>query len=213
MQYDITFIHTASIHIQTFDEIMAELAPLLMINHVVDVSLLVHAQQFGMDEILSANLTQQLEALTLQSKVIVITCSSIGALAEDIGSLNGCVIQRVDRAMADYAVKQGGNILVLAALESTLNPTQDLLETSMLDMDHSVNLTFKCIEHAWQYFQNGDLTQYFACIERSLKLNENQFDLIVLAQASMAGVMGQISLNIPVLSSPKLGVQRAIEAL
>jgi len=213
MKYDISFIHTAKVHVNTFNSILLELAPQLNIHHVVDELLLVHAQQHGVDDALKAKLQSHLEVLSQQSKVVVITCSSIGAMAENVGLLNGCVIQRVDRAMADYAVQNAKNILVIAALESTLQSTENLLKNSMLDIGTSSNISFKCIASAWEYFLNGEIALYYDEIEKVLKSNETDFDLIVLAQASMAGVCDQVSLSIPILSSPKLGVQRAINVV
>jgi len=213
MKHDITFIHTAKIHINTFNALLNELAPKLNVHHVVDESLLAYAQQHSVDAILEAKVAKQIEELSVNSKVIVITCSSIGAIAENISSINGCVILRVDRAMADFAVINGKNILVVAALESTLEPTNELLKSSIQNTHTSPKVTFKCLNNAWDYFLSGNMEGYFKEIATALKLNEAQYDLIVLAQASMAGVVDQVDLSIPIISSPKLGAQCAIDAL
>ena len=213
MNYDISFIHTASVHIKTFTTILNALAPQLNIHHVVDESLLTHAQQYGVDSTLEAKLNVHLSKLSLQSKVIVITCSSIGEMAENIGLLNNCIIQRIDRAMADYAVQNGKNILVVASLESTLAPTYDLLKSSSLTIESHPKISIQCIDNAWDNFLAGNMDEYYSNIIKVLKLSEANYDLIVLAQASMAGVESQVQLSIPIVSSPVLGVKKAIEAL
>ncbi|MCJ8312570.1 MAG: hypothetical protein HRU38_05495 [Saccharospirillaceae bacterium] len=213
MKYAISFIHTASVHINTFNTILADLAPQLTINHIVDESLLTYAQQHGVDSVLKQKVNTMLAELSLQSKVIVITCSSIGAIAENIGQLNGCVIQRIDRAMADFSVQNGNNILVVASLESTLTPTHDLLKSSVLTIGKTPKFTVQCIDNAWDNFVKGDMEAYYADIIKVLKLSEQKYDLIVLAQASMAGVESSVELSIPLVSSPILGVKKAISVL
>ncbi len=213
VKYDISFIHTGQVHIEKFGSLVAELSPNLLINHIVDESLLTHAQQFGVDSILKSNLLAQLEALSLVSKVIVITCSSIGGIAEEIDNLNGCKVQRVDQAMADFAVENGNNILVLAALESTLEPTRELLLKSLAKHNSKSKLTLCRVENAWDYFLAGKMEQYYDQISVVITSNETKYDLIVLAQASMSEVQNNVNVSIPVISSPRLGVERAIKAL
>jgi hypothetical protein len=213
VKYDISFIHTGQVHIEKFAALAQELASQLIINHVVDESLLIHAQKFGVDEKLKANLTSHLIALSKVSKVIVVTCSSIGGIAENIGLLNGCHIQRIDQAMSDFAVQNGHNILVAAAVESTLEPTGKLLEDSMFSAGTTPKITFLYIEKVWDYFIAGQMDKYYQEIGNVLISKEENYDLIVLSQASMSGVENNINLSIPIVSSPRLGVQRAISTL
>ncbi len=213
MKYDITFMHTGQVHIEKFGPLVAELSPKLKVNHVVDESLLTHAQKFGVDSNLKSKLIAQLDTLSLESKVIVITCSSIGTIAEEVTYLNGCVIQRVDQAMADFAVENGDNILVLAALESTLEPTRDLLMKSLATYQSASKITLYRIEHAWESFLAGKMDDYYDQISAVISANEKKFDLIVLAQASMSEVQAKVNVSIPIVSSPRLGVERAIKAL
>ena len=213
MKYDISFIHTGQVHIEKFDSLVSELSPNLLINHIVEESLLTHAQQFGIDSILKSNLIAQLEALSLVSKVIVITCSSIGGIVEEITNLNGCIVQRVDQAMADFAIENGNNILVLAALESTLKPTHELLLKSLATHNSKSKLTLCRVENAWDYFLAGKMDQYYDQISAVITSNETKYDLIVLAQASMSEVQNNVNVSIPVISSPRLGVERAIKTL
>jgi hypothetical protein len=212
VKYDISFLHTGEVHIAKFAALVAELNPELTLNHVVDESLLLHAQQCGADATLERNLTAHLDALSLVSKVVVVTCSSVGGIAEKIGVLNGCIIQRIDKAMADFAVQNSNNILVVAALESTLAPTHDLLLDSMTMLGLTPRLTFHHVKQAWDYFLAGEMGHYYEQIGAAIIANETKYDLVVLAQASMSEVENRIKVSIPVISSPRLGVERAIAA-
>ena len=213
MEYDISFIHTGQVHVEKFGLLVSELASELLVNHIVDESLLIHAQKFGIDDELESRLNVLLEILSLKSKVIVITCSSIGGITEKLSNLNGCKIQRVDQAMSDFAIDNGNNILVIAALESTLEPTRKLLENSKIKRSSKSLITFYHIKNTWDYFLSGQMDEYYAQISKVITSNEKKYDLIVLAQASMSEVQTKINVSIPVISSPRLGVQRAIKSL
>ena len=80
MKYDISFIHTGEVHFAKFNALVGELAPKLSIHHVADESLLSHAQKYGVDSTLKKKLGLIIEKLSLEAKIIVVTCSSIGSL-------------------------------------------------------------------------------------------------------------------------------------
>jgi hypothetical protein len=68
-----------------------------------------------------------------------------------------------------------------------------------------------CLE-AWAEFEAGDLDGYHASIARHVRGLAADFDVVVLAQASMAPVAALLhDLAIPVLTSPRLAVLRAVE--
>ena len=217
MKHDITFIHTAEIHVATFDRLVSEAANkegiTLAINHVVKPFFLSHAQQYGVDVNLEAEFSKLIAELRVATSLIVVTCSSIGALAEQFDSINGCQVQRIDRAMANYAVSNGNKILAVAALESTLIPTRELLKSSVNQLGLYPEITLHHIDNIWDYLQTGDLDRYYAEIAKELELKEKEYDLILLAQASMMGVEDMVNVSIPIISSPRLGVQRAINTL
>ena len=120
---------------------------------------------------------------------------------------------RIDRAMADAAVRSGKRVLIAAALSNTLLPTRTLLEDSAQKIRAEIAVSDLLIEDAWAYFEAGNVDQYQECIAAALKANWPSADVIVLAQASMTNAAEQCSgISIPILSSPKLGVQAAVAA-
>ena len=121
---------------------------------------------------------------------------------------------RIDRAMADRAVTLGPRVLVLAALASTLEPTQQLIESSCARANARIAARYLLVEDAWQYFVAGNRDAYCQAIARKIQAEAKQADVIVLAQASMAPAAELVGeLGIEVLSSPRLGVQNAIHRL
>lgn len=146
--------------------------------------------------------------------VVVCTCSTIGGIAEAMDSGNQFVPMRVDRAMADGAVQSGTSILIVAALESTLAPTRALIEDSAHRQARHVRVSLAPIAEAWRHFEDGDIQAYIAAIASGVKKSLNGHHVVVLAQASMAPAADLLAnIGVPVLSSPRLGVQAAVRAL
>lgn len=209
----ISFLHTSPVHVVSFARLLDTQAPGMVAEHHVDEALLTAAQQAGADE---AVLEQRIHAAMAAAAasgaaVVVCTCSTIGAAAERTPT-GGCyTAMRIDRAMADAAILAGPRILVVAALASTLAPTTRLLRESATALDRPVQLQSLLAEGAWPHFQAGDHAAYIRAIAECVTAATPAADVIVLAQASMAPATQALQeLGVPVLSSPSLGVARAL---
>lgn len=86
-----------------------------------------------------------------------------------------------------------------------------LLETSEGNCIRQLD-TF-VVEGAWERFLDQDNQGYYDKIKAVIEQKARDYDVIVLAQASMSGAASLVDVDIPVLSSPRLGVKRAIETL
>ncbi len=214
MTHDIAFLHTSEVHISTFSKLLNELEPSLKGRHDVSEVLLADAREQGLSNSIIKRIEQAIvDAASSGAKLVVCTCSTIGSVAETFRS-NDFTTMRIDRAMANEAVELGERILVLAALESTLGATRELIEASAKTLGKSPKLDVLHIADAWQHFEANDMSAYFETIARALKANADNYDVLVLAQASMARAADLCTeLSIPILSSPTLGVKAAIAKL
>src|SRR5450432_4634485 len=124
------FLHTGDAHVAVFDRLLGAVSPGDDAVHIVDESLLADARHRGrVDHDLRTRIGRRLEALIDQGAAgMVCTCSTIGAASEEIGRTLAVGVTRVDRPMAQAAVARGGRIAVVAALESTMEPTRSLLQ-------------------------------------------------------------------------------------
>ncbi len=210
----IGFLHTSSVHIKTFATICEHFDPSVSLIHLVDEDLLARAQNEGLTASIKTDIQKLLEKLVEQgAEVVVCTCSSIGSAAELI-KFENVASQRIDRAMADKAVLTGKSLLILAALDSTLVPTKLLIEQSAQNLAQSVKISTLKVEGAWQSFESNNLTDYHQKIAAKIKQQILNYDVIVLAQASMAGATQYCEgVDTPILSSPELGVLAALTAL
>ncbi|MBB2945238.1 hypothetical protein FB565_004971 [Actinoplanes lutulentus] len=215
----IGFLHTADVHVETFERLVAELAPGWAVRHVVDESLLADARVDGVTPAIAERVRGRLAELT-ETDVVVCTCSTIGATAEQDNAL------RADRPMADAAVAMGRRIAVVATVESTLEPTMALLRESATNAGVQVTLLPSPCLSAWQHFESGDHESYHAAVADHVRtiIAGADADVVVLAQASMAPAADLLTTptgptaltapaglpGLPVLTSPRAAVSAAI---
>jgi len=217
MQHDISFLHTNRVHIPTFTKLINKMAPHLSVNHIVEAGLLEQARKDGMNIQLSTRIQNVMQAAaSTGARVVVCTCSTIGAAAELAGNGQKFTAMRIDRPMTIQALKTGARILLAATLQSTLAPTKELVADSATKLgipENTYHTELLHIRQAWPYFEAGNKARYYQSIQNSLMASWKEFDVIVLAQASMSGVHSLCDdIKIPLLSSPTSGVQTAIEA-
>jgi hypothetical protein len=213
MKHDIAFLHTSPVHVATFEKLMQELAPALRCVHVVRETLLSEAQHDGVaSESLRTHVHESmLEAGATGASVVVCTCSTIGGIAETMNSNDKFIATRVDRAMADQAIKSGQTVLVVAALASTLEPTMALLKASAQRLGSDAQIESMVVADAWAHFLAGDYSNYINDIVAAIRQACPSTHIVVLAQASMAPAADALAkLGMVALSSPKLGVEYAL---
>ncbi|WP_229076083.1 hypothetical protein [Actinoplanes sp. DH11] len=86
----IGFLHTAEVHVATFQRLVEELAPGCDTRHLVDASLLADARASGVTSAIAERVRARLAELESDgAEVIVCTCSTIGAAAEEASEMTG----------------------------------------------------------------------------------------------------------------------------
>lgn len=216
MAQSLAFLHTSPVHVQTFTNLLAELAPDIPARHVVNEDLLSEACRAGkitpalykrVEETLLTAVTEQ------DAAVVVCTCSSIGSVAEEVNARTHATLMRIDHPMAAEAVKSGSRIIVAATLPATMIPTRELILSEAREAGQEVQIIELLCDSAWRQFEQGKHEAYLREIAHNLQSASTQGDVIVLAQASMARAVELCSdLRLPVLTSPRSGLLAAIQA-
>lgn len=212
----ITIIHTSFVAVEGLTALFAELAPGVELRHIVDDSLL--------DEVLrSGGVTSGVKkrlaayadaAVEMGSDVIFSQCSSVGEAIEEVSATLSVPIVRIDSEMARIACKTGPRIGVVATLETTLSPTSALIERTARSLACPVALSPVLVEGAFADLRSGDLAEHNRKVVEAVRELATRVDVVVCAQGSMAAIeplLGETPA--PVLTSPRLGVQNAIEVL
>ena len=102
---------------------------------------------------------------------------------------------------------------VAATVSTTLGPTLDLLSEAAAQAGKKIDLRPVVFEQARAKLMNGAPESYLSIIAEGLHLAAKGSDVIVLAQASMAPALAQCqNIEVPILSSPRSGLEAAIQA-
>ena len=215
LRHDLAFLHTLAANVEVFEALATGRRPDLNVRHAVGDDLLSEARATGVTAELTTRVHDAMRDLaSTGAKIVVCTCSTIGGAAEVTETGGRFIAMRIDRPMADRAVVLGPHVLVAAALASTLGPTRALLEDSARRANVPLRLEERLIDGAWTHFEHGDRDRYYQVIAEALTLDVSRFGAVVLAQASMAPAADRCrNATVPILSSPRLGVEAALRLL
>ncbi|MGH9133072.1 MAG: hypothetical protein ACRDZZ_03985 [Ilumatobacteraceae bacterium] len=211
----IGFLHTAEMHVATFDRLVAERAPGVDTVHEVRADLLDAARREGLDEpSIGTGIEHSIGVLERRgADVIVCTCSTISGLAERPSAPARAAVLRIDRPMAAGAVRAARRIAVVAAVESTIAPTMSLLHEEKASAGSGVEIdSLPCFD-AWPLFEQGDLDAYHQHVAAHVDAIDPSYDMVVLAQATMAPAVLLVADPSRVRASPTAAVEAAIERL
>jgi hypothetical protein len=210
----LALLHTAPILADVFTKMAGELSPDILLQHLVDESLLQEARDVGrITPHLNRRVTNMiLNAADSGARIIMCTCSSIGPCAEVARPLTSCPVLRVDDPMAREAVSAGGTVVVAATLRSTLDPTKSIVLSAAKESGKTVAVKELLCESAWAEMEKGNTEGYFASIAEDLQRSAEGAQVIVLAQASMAQAAKLCTeIRIPILTSPRSGFLAAVD--
>src|SRR5918995_4126529 len=214
----LALVHTVAGLVPRFRQLAGEMLPEVETFDIVDETLLRDATREGRVSLETARrLFAHLAAAEAHgADAILVTCSSMGNAVDAARPFAGVPIVRVDQAMAERAVERGTRIGVLATLWSTLKPTAALIERVAAERERGVEVRTRLCEGAFDALRAGDEARHDAIVREGLRELLGWADVIVLAQASMARVVDGLTDDeriTPILSSPRLGLERMREML
>ncbi|MFD0294097.1 arylsulfatase [Streptomyces sp. NPDC127061] len=204
----LALLHTSPVHIPVFDALRDAGHPGLALRHLVHEDLLVRARESGPEAVAGDVRALLAGAVADGARAVLCTCSTIGAVAEAESVTLGVPVLRVDRPMAADAAARD-RVVVLASITGTLAPTLALLAEEA--GDRAVDVRTVVVDGAWERFEAGDRDGYLDLVAAAADA-VTDCDVIVLAQASMAGAVTRTVTRIPVLSSPGPGLAAAAAA-
>lgn len=199
----LALLHASPVHVPVFDALRDEDHPGLELRHAVHEELLARARTEGPGAVAGEVRAALDRAVASGAGAVLCTCSTLGAVAERAGA--GVPVLRVDRPMAAAAVAAGPRVVVLATLESTLEPTAALVEDEARAAGRPVTVRSLLVDGAWARFEAGDADGFASAVAAAADAVTGA-DAIVLAQASMAPARRLTTTAVPVLSSPRPGL-------
>ena len=193
MRKKLTILHTTLATTTTIPAMIRELYPdEFDIVNVLDDSLLNDIKCSGR---MSAYVIERFIQYTCIAKnngsdAFLLACSSLGKAADIARELLDIPLYKIDEPMADQAVESGNNILVLGTVKSTLEPTSDLIRSKRKSQEQSV--TCILIPDVFELYEI-DRERHDQKIAEVIQEHWNTYDVIVLAQASMANAIQYIT--------------------
>jgi len=200
-------IHTSATLIPIFQQLCKEYLPGVNTFNIVDDSLVKNIRERG--EVTPAIYKRVADYVASAedsgADYILVTCSSIGAPVEAAAEKAGVPVLRVDQPMADLAVQTGKQIGVIATLQTTLQPTSDLVKRRAALAGKEIELTAVVVDGAFEALMAGDAATHDNLVADALRKLSKEVDVILLAQASMARVVDTLSeedKTVPIVASP-----------
>lgn len=208
----IACLHTAASNISVFDAAAQALGlrPEVL-RHEVRADLLAAAEHAGqLTPEIAAATASALLALARHADAVVLTCSTLGPAIEGIGTRTP--ILRTDAALATAAVQAGGKVVVLCAVQTTLEPTSRLFHEAALHTNARVEVQW--VSGAWDLFKAGNLDGYLAAVAKAADAAYvGGASTVALAQASMGGAAAYVTLGPRPLTSAMTGLEAAVHSV
>lgn len=214
MKKRIAFLHTGAVVIAGFAELASELLPDVEVQNLLDDRIVADLGS-GVDP---ASIASRLESLgntavAAGASALLFTCSSISQYAGELQSKLGVPVLRIDEAMADGAVATGKRVGVVATLATTLRPTVGLLQERAASQGVVVEIAELVVPGAFEAVVAGDRARHDELVAEAIEQMGANNDVVVLAQASMASAAQIANVEVPVLSSPRPGIERLARLL
>lgn len=191
----VAVIHTTAVTYEGINSRLKALAPDAEVMNIVDDSLLNDVKREG--------------------KLILNACSSVGEGVDVIRPLLTIPYLKIDEPMARTAVERGDKIAVYGTVKTTLEPSARLIRRIAESAEKDVAVDSYLASDAFEALtaeKNQD--KHNQILEALIRDTQEQYDVLVLAQASMSVLIPCLSdISKPILSSMDSGVEAAAAAL
>lgn len=213
----IAIVHTSFVSVEDLKQLFNEIIPEVQLTHIVDDSLLAEVMENGYatPQVIKRVCDYYVNADSLGVDAIFNQCSSVGEAADAAAKLISTPVLKVDEAMAEKAVTLGSKIAVVATVASTMGPSARLVKTKAKEIGKDVEIIECLVDGALKVLmQEGNRAKHNQLVKEKMLSIQDEVDVFVLAQGSMVVLVPELSdIKKPVLTSPRLGVQKMRELL
>jgi len=211
MQKTVFALHTNFSLVEPLGKLFAELLPGARIVNLVDDSLLADVRAAGgpTASVIRRMIGYGVLAQSSGADAIFNCCSSVGEAADLLSQSLDIPVVKIDNAMAGKAVDGGPRVAVVGTVATTLEPTARLIGRKAAAAKKTVVIQRYLVEGAFDALMSGAAAQHDQMVTTEIRRAAMENDVVVLAQGSMARLMPSLAgyLPVPVLSSPRLGVE------
>lgn len=212
----VVVVHTGPATVQPIKDQFKEILPGVRVVNIMDDSLLNDAITAGhLTEAVTGRIFTYMQlGQQMGASVLLNACSSVGEAASVARHTVSIPIVKIDDSMASIAVGMGPRIGVVATVRTTLEPTIRLIQQKASEKNIHLEITEALAEGAFEALLSGNPEMHDEIVKSKIISLASDVDVIVLAQVSMARLIKSLgSLKVPVLSSPRSGVEAVRDIL
>lgn len=217
MKKSIAIVQTSAVSSAELKALCEEIMPEVTVYQIIDDSLIKEVNAnggptYGVKRRMY-NYYQQAESLGVDA--ILNQCSSVGEVADAIKPFISVPVVKVDEAMAEKAVSLGKKVAVVATVPTTVGPSVRLVEQKAKEMGKEIEIETHLVKDAMMILiEKGDVETHNKMVLGEVEAAAESCDVVVLAQGSMTVLLPLLGhIQKPVLTSPRLGVERVKEVL
>ena len=214
MNYRVALLHTSLVFIQRerlLFEIIQELLPDVELINIIEDGMLREVMNMGR---ITPDITRRMCLYVLAAEAMGVdaifnTCSSLGPTMDTARQIVSIPIVKIDDGMAEKAAQEGYKIGVLATVPTTLPPTVALIREKAQSIHKEVETREALSKGAFDLLMQNQVERHDEMVLLTAHETAQWADMLVLAQCSMARLAPVIEkeVGLPVLSSPRLGVE------
>ncbi|WP_333651963.1 aspartate/glutamate racemase family protein [Lacrimispora sp.] len=217
MAKKVAVIHTSMVTYESLNSMIRNIMPEVEVMNIVDDRLLpdVRANDGLNEDIVRRICGYGMLAEGAGANLILNACSSVGEAADVLRNLISIPCLKIDEPMAELAVEQGCRVAVFGTVKTTLEPSTRLIRRTACEKGKEITVDSYLCQEAFEALTiERDQNKHNALLKRLIREKEKDYDVLVLAQASMAVLIPELKdIEKPILNSPDSGVQRVKEML
>ncbi len=190
----IGLIHSTRLIIEIVHNSILKADPGAEIIHLLDEGLLKCLQKKDIQSIQRRlfDFAQRLEEN--EASLIIITCSSLSCFVNEIQNKIRIPIIKIDEPMLEWAVNNHDKIGVIMTNPTTYEATSYLIEEISQRLNKKITVAYRLCHEAFNRLTQGDFEGHDKAVAAAVQslLTEDRVEVVLLAQISIARVMGRL---------------------
>lgn len=191
--------------------------PTVRVLNLLDEALLKEAERLGRITPALVRRMAGLVALHEQAgaEVVLFTCNAYSPFVDQVRAVSSIPVLPIDEALLQTALATGRRLGVLATVAAGLEQQRLSIDRAAAEAGKEVEVVPVLREDAFAALNAGDAETHDRILLEELERLAPRVDVVLLAQASMAGLLQKVppSTPVPVLASPPLAVRKVKELL
>ena len=217
MTHTVGLIHAVIPAMAPLRQAFGEELPDVRVLNLLDEALLKEAERLGG---ITPGLVRRMTGLVAMheasgAEAVLFTCNAYSPYVDQVRAQSNVPVLPIDEAMIEQALARGRRIGVLATVPAGLEQQRQSLERAAAAAGKEIELEAVLRPDAFAALNAGDAATHDRILLEELAELAPKVDVVILAQASMAGLAEQVPPDtpVPVLASPRLAVQKVKEIL